>query len=282
MNDMVVIWLAGLTITYSILMWWFSTALPVHLLELLRFMGIKRKNADFWSVPLPGGLRNDLAYFTRKDVEEWMQSHLPSKIKELLSCPGCMSAHVSFWTAAALQLFLPQYSLPFFLACWLGWPGAATLVLPKKRALSAGVSPTTTKDSAPSQITDPPPEAAPKKEITALREGGEIVWSSEEAKTNVKKQSYEILRARGILFHEKPDGTISIDHTPLREIIAGKFLSDEPCPQELPGCEDLRARYGQELQAQQDASCFACEENKLREKYRHIVVELLKDIPGMD
>jgi len=281
MNDMVVTWLAGLTITYSILMWWFSTALPVHLLELLRFIGMKRKDVNFWSVPMPGGIRNDLAYFTRTDFMEWMQIHLPPKIKELLSCPGCLSAHVSFWAATALQLFLPQPSLPFFLACWLGWPGLVTLVLLKQRSPDTGDSRTAHATVIPAGTVEPS-DATLTEEIADSKESEEIGWRNEEEKADVKKQSYDMLRARGILFHEKPDGTISIDHTPLREILASKFLSKEPCPQELAGCKDLRLQYEQELQEQKDASCVACEENKLREKYRNIVVQSLKGLPGMD
>lgn len=281
---MIVSWFAGLAIVASVLMWWFNTALLVHILEIFRAVGIKRKNAEFWSVPLYGSssLRNDLAYFTKNDVDAWMQTHFHPKMAELLSCPGCLSAHVSFWTAAALQPFLSEYSIPFFVVCWLGWPGLANVLLAQSRSVSPVV---------PQKAIEPRKSPAPESEESRVEpkttkpqehSPEDIERINEERKAKMKKDYHALLTARGIKFHEKPDGTIQIDYTPRRELVVGKFLSNDDCPEEVPDCVALREQYNQELESKGGASCTACEKNKIKEKYRNVVLNIIKDMPNMD
>lgn len=284
MNELIIMWLLGCAIVGSILMWWFNTSLPVHILEILRMLGYRRKNTEFWSVPVVEGVRNDLADFTKQDLQAWMQDHLPAKLAELLSCPGCFSAHASFWVAAGMQLFLPAYSIPFFLACWFGWPCISSVLF---HFTSGKLS---TDISLPSFHKEQPDEThneETKAEVLPLaptvgNQPADTVVIDQEAVKKTLKNSHALLRERGIKFHEKEDGTIHIDYMPRREHVIGMFLEGEKCPEEVPGCDALKAQMQKDIEDKGGASCPGCERNKIRNKYRTILTNILKDVPNMD
>lgn len=135
MNEHIVTWIVGCLIVSSILMWWFNTNLKLHLLTLLAAF-YRRKNKEFWSVPMSVDsdgedffIPIDVADFTEPEFEEWTAKHTHPLLAELLSCPGCLSAHVSFWVAVCAQLVLWSFNPVLFVCCWLGWPAVANILL---------------------------------------------------------------------------------------------------------------------------------------------------------
>ena len=133
----VIMWVVGALATGSILMWWFRTLLPVHLLEALRFLGWKKRDDKFWSTTMQAGsmtLEVPLQDFTTVDFNSWIGSKCGPKVAELLGCPGCLSFHVAFWLAVFLQIVTFTFSPLLFLACLLTWPVVGNLLLQKLKA----------------------------------------------------------------------------------------------------------------------------------------------------
>ena len=83
-----------------------------------------------------------------------------------------------------------------------------------------------------------------------------------------------MLTARGVKFHEK-DGKIFLDHVPEREQIISAFLNTDGCPPGIPGCEGLKSAMQSEIVAAGGDSCTACTKNKIRNKYRQILGNIL-------
>lgn len=130
MIDKLILWSVGAGITSSILMWWFRTRLQMHLIEALRFVCFW-KDDEYWSVRQEIGgrlFKVPLEDFSPADLENWFRDKLGNLVGELFSCPGCFSAHVSWWVAVALQLF-NGLDIPLFLSCWLTWPVVANWFL---------------------------------------------------------------------------------------------------------------------------------------------------------
>lgn len=131
----VLILISGAYITSSWMMWWFNTSLQIHVLEIIRWFGWKKKDDQFWSAEVVEGFPPiDLSKWTRKEFEEWMHNKNPY-IAELLSCPGCFSFHVAFWVSIVMNVFcLIKYDLNFervlvFLTGWYAWPSFANKYL---------------------------------------------------------------------------------------------------------------------------------------------------------
>jgi len=49
------------------------------------------------------------------------------------------------------------------------------------------------------------------------------------------------------------------------------FSLDQPCPEKVPNCVNLREQYLTELQTARSASCQHCDETKIKVKYMEIV-----------
>jgi hypothetical protein len=127
MHPDIIVWFSGFTILLSALAWWFDTRLAVHFFEFLRLLGWKKRDSSFWSMPSPLGIVIPFGDLTRADLDEWMHLRFHHLVAELLSCPGCLSAHISFWVSVCIQgLF--GFNECLFLAGWLGWPGVALLL----------------------------------------------------------------------------------------------------------------------------------------------------------
>jgi hypothetical protein len=287
MNDLFLQWAVGCLVAASIMMWWFNTSIGVHILEIIRWVGVKKKNAYFWSVPVDGDLRNDLADFTKADFDDWLFDKLHSKLAELLTCPGCFSAHVSFWVALASQVITQTCSLELFLASWLGWPVLVNILLnlthvnlSRKGAIKAfSLSASGQLDRASAISTETKTQEASTKQVVAVVPSKQ---QDESSKAASLEASHSMLRSRGIQFHTDDTGAIIIDYMPKREVIISAFLDGEKCPAEIPECDMLKAQMNAEISEKGGAKCTSCEKNKIRNKYRQILSNILKHMPELD
>lgn len=108
MNDLLILlcvmaaalW-AGLSIAAGLVLAWTQSNLPIHILEVLRFLGWHSRTADFWT--------GDMSCWTRRDFQAWTALKLHPWLADLVNCPVCMSYHISFWVASGLTAAL---------ACW--------------------------------------------------------------------------------------------------------------------------------------------------------------------
>lgn len=119
----------GQLIACTCMVWWFQTSLPVGLTKLLRSCGWKRHESDFWPEEL------DYKYWYRQAWEKWltMNDHIPAVVRDGVTCPGCMSLHLSYVAAALLAFEAPLW------LCLLGavsWPYGANLGLSLIRRLN--------------------------------------------------------------------------------------------------------------------------------------------------
>lgn len=125
MND-IVLFVVGALSASSVMMWWFDTSLRIHILEIIRWLGYKKHDTNYWCVKQDIGIdepfKNDLADWTPSDFDIWISEHLPSKLAELISCPGCFSLHVSYCVAALAQLITWQFNPILFVCCVFAWP----------------------------------------------------------------------------------------------------------------------------------------------------------------
>lgn len=102
----------------SMMMWWFNTNLPIHLVQLLKLSGFKKNDDSFWKSETPIELWSDM------DYNQWKLNSLPAWLDELTGCPGCLSMHFSFWTSLFINTLTwhGYESVVLFLFAWLGWP----------------------------------------------------------------------------------------------------------------------------------------------------------------
>ena len=79
------------TIT-SVHLVWFHSSFPAHLFGILKTLGWKKNSQQFWTV---GGGETKYAdeWFT------WVNCTLPPLLAELLTCPVCLSVHISTWVS---------------------------------------------------------------------------------------------------------------------------------------------------------------------------------------
>lgn len=121
----ILLFVVGQLIVCSLLMAWMNSHLPIHVFHVFRRLGFRKEDTALWK---------ELPEFasTHDDWAMWMALKLPrgwwSKlISELLTCPVCISFHISFWTAVGLSLvtFLLTWDPVIFLLIPVGagaWP----------------------------------------------------------------------------------------------------------------------------------------------------------------
>jgi hypothetical protein len=118
----IILYLQGAMIVSSLMMWWFNTNLPIHVVQLLKYFGYKRNNEAFWASSTP------IELWTNLDLADWKQRHIPAWLDELTECPGCLSNYISFVTAIGVSCLCSQ-SPAFFILAWLGWPYISNVAL---------------------------------------------------------------------------------------------------------------------------------------------------------
>lgn len=104
-------------------MWWFTTNLPVHVVQLLKLTGFKKNDTKFWASDTP------IAFWTKADLDAWKMTNVPAWLDELSSCPGCLSMHISFWVATACTIAGGIPNILFFCLAWFGWPYISNVAL---------------------------------------------------------------------------------------------------------------------------------------------------------
>jgi hypothetical protein len=121
------IYLCGALSVSSVLMWWFTTNLQIHVFQVIKFLGYKKNDPSFWDC----GSGLGMEFWTKIDCANWMARVLPGWLGELLSCPGCLSMHVSLWLAAffTVMTWHGWNSVVFFFLAWGGWPFLANVAL---------------------------------------------------------------------------------------------------------------------------------------------------------
>lgn len=119
------IYILGSICVSSMMMWWFTTNLPIHVVQILKCLGFKTDDKKFWESDTP------IHLWTQFDFNEWKMKNIPGWLDELTSCPGCLSMHLSFWTALLFSIltWTGYDSLILFLLAWLGWPYIANFNL---------------------------------------------------------------------------------------------------------------------------------------------------------
>ena len=119
------IYILGSFCVSSMMMWWFTTNLPIHVVQILKWLGFKKENKEFWESDTP------IHLWTQMDFTHWKMRSLPAWLDELTSCPGCLSMHLSFWTALFVTVLTwhGYESLILFLLAWLGWPYISNVAL---------------------------------------------------------------------------------------------------------------------------------------------------------
>lgn len=109
MTKLAICYFASLMAVSYMLMAWFKSGLPIHVFHMARRLGYKHgeKGRQFWeSIPEWESTWDDWATAVTLHVNPFAG--------ELLTCPVCLSAHMSFWTALAVwyAASLPLWALP--------------------------------------------------------------------------------------------------------------------------------------------------------------------------
>lgn len=118
---LIIIYLIVLSIVTSILQILFrGSCAYCHILELLKYVGFKNKHKDYWvyeqqidSLSIPLDIRN----FTFDNAIDFI-SKKNYWLGQLLSCPYCLSWHLTFWSIIATNIgccILYSYMFPFWL-----------------------------------------------------------------------------------------------------------------------------------------------------------------------
>ena len=114
----------------SIMVWWFTTSLPVTVFKALKKIGFMKK--------LNWPPDEDLKYWMRHEWSDWAAIELPEIWGEGLNCPGCFSNPTSCITAAVMTI---SFGLPWwvFPMLWLSYPAAGNLILSKVTTKAKGM-----------------------------------------------------------------------------------------------------------------------------------------------
>jgi hypothetical protein len=123
--DKISFYLTGLGIACTLHRWWFHTALPVYTTKLLRVLGWRWREVNFWPDD------HDYKFWYRETWQEWFDKArtIPLLWRNGLSCPSCLSLHVS-WLAFLLLWALTDrtpHDLMYLPACALSWPAGVML-----------------------------------------------------------------------------------------------------------------------------------------------------------
>lgn len=122
MEHAIILYLTGLTATASLLMAWFNSTLPVHVFHILRRVGYKAGDNAFWkAIPEWESTWEDWAVAVAAGINPFAS--------ELLTCPVCLSFHLSFWVAAVEWLLVPGASGWLVPAAAATWPVLANILM---------------------------------------------------------------------------------------------------------------------------------------------------------
>lgn len=105
-------------ITASLVIAWFESSLPVHVFALACKLGIGKNNTAAWET---------FDEFTMSDWQVWLAVHWSYTWAQmffgtLITCPICLSFHISAWTSLTISVGLYM--------CWIACPLVFLFVLP--------------------------------------------------------------------------------------------------------------------------------------------------------
>lgn len=108
----------GILIVWDLLVTWFDSGLPSILTRLLWKTGWKRNDPYFW----PDDITDPMTWGKIQWVV-WINLTFPT-LGELLTCPVCLSRHLSYIVCILMWVFMPVS--PINLLGALFWPVLAT------------------------------------------------------------------------------------------------------------------------------------------------------------
>lgn len=106
----------GLFAATSLLLAWFHSGLPIHVIGFLRIFGFRKNDTDFWAT-------------LDSDWQTALNVYYPNLLSELLTCPVCLSFHASFWVGVASFLLDSELTLVYPFITAVSWPVLANLIL---------------------------------------------------------------------------------------------------------------------------------------------------------
>lgn len=100
MTEKIALWLIGALACGSILKIWFDTTFLCLCFKLLRALGFKKGDSEYWDIdPI------EYKHWLRFQAMSWAgRDKVPSWLVHLWGCPGCFSTHVAFWTSMTISL----------------------------------------------------------------------------------------------------------------------------------------------------------------------------------
>ena len=114
------VYLLGALAASSLAMAWFQSGLPIHVLQLAGWLFRWRKgDAAFWN-----GIE--------EDWELALTVAYPNLLTELLTCPVCLSFHISFWIGV-VSLFVAPLPLWYPIVTAVTWPILINIFLTKTK-----------------------------------------------------------------------------------------------------------------------------------------------------
>lgn len=121
-TELISIYIVGLLAATSLLLAWFHSGLPFHVLGMLRHVAKWRKTDDeFWAA-----LNNDW--------QVTLNVYYPNLLSELLTCPVCLSFHASFWVGVVSFLLEPELTIVYPFITAFSWPILANIMLNKVKS----------------------------------------------------------------------------------------------------------------------------------------------------
>lgn len=113
--ELTLLWAVGALGAASALKIWFDTTFLCIVIKLVRVLGWRRKNGDYWDIP-----DYEWDNWLRFQAMKWLDGRVPNWLHHLWGCPGCFSFHVGVWSALIVALCSREW--------WLLPIGVATYV----------------------------------------------------------------------------------------------------------------------------------------------------------
>lgn len=118
MLEYAVYYIVGMLTAASLLLAWFQSGLPYHVLGLLEKLGWNKEHPSFW-------------HAVREKWDDALNVYYPNLLSELLSCPVCLSFHVSFWIGVGSLFIASDLCLWYPIVTALSWPILINILLSK-------------------------------------------------------------------------------------------------------------------------------------------------------
>lgn len=118
-------YIIGMLIVASLLMAWFYTTGPIHVLFILKRLGWQKDNEQLWEIL---GNEWEATWDTFINALAISTDALPDWLSALIQCKYCFSFHIAFWTSLAITVITQQHWL-FVPAATFSWPVLAIIIM---------------------------------------------------------------------------------------------------------------------------------------------------------